>query len=554
MVTDSTLFKTIKSYMKELMGEHVVERLTTMYSEFERLDIDEMKQKVSELMEEVEASPYYAEVREKVTETFNEIKEKYPAVWEMTERTMSGLIERLTTLYSEFERLDLDEMKQKVYELMEEVVASPYYAEVREKVTETFNEIKEKYPAVWEITERTMNELERKAYEVYESEETQEVFAWAERLATKIWESLKGDLEEYSEWMMGSRQARKIVNYSMRLVNEDRLLAKEVVRIVNEVIQEVMCVSLEADSNGVRVFIPTHRPLTALPQYLVESASPVALLEKLYRFYMSHIPKPVENMIWAYYTFVPHTIAHVTDLVAPFTRVAMIVDGTEILTFDGKVVRVPRSPCKLVLAAHATHKLYMAHTEGEKNPELELELPETKVVVKPNLEVLVNGNPAGAEERIGKVFVIKTSKYIEIKTPMLKVIVPTKGGAVAVHASGWAFGRIAGLLGAYDGEINTDFIEPTGERTLESHRLASAWRTEESCEIREEERSERVSAQRVIECEMMLGMRARCNAVVRPEAFIKMCHRTTSPCEAARAYRTICAIKGVAEIFELDRC
>ena len=62
-----------------------------------------------------------------------------------------------------------------------------------------------------------------------------------------------------------------------------------------------------------------------------------------------------------------------------------------------------------------------------------------------------------------------------LKTLWLRIVIHRPSGAIAVEASGWTFGASAGLLGAYDGEISTDFIDLSGERMTSPKRLTDAW-------------------------------------------------------------------------------
>ena len=342
----------------------------------------------------------------------------------------------------------------------------------------------------------------------------------------------------------------------LSLLPQRQFLADEVIRIVSEAMQEVMFVSIEGEANGVRVFLPSLRPLYSISQVALYNANtnPISFLESAVRFCLGYVPKPLEDLTWAFYTFVPQSLGQIGDLVAPYSRVAMIVEGTELLTFDGKVQRIERATCPLVLMAHPEFVLTIDNGDSRQNPQLVLKTLNETITIDPYMSVTVNDRVISSPERISNgqylIRLSETQDLLVLKTRWLRIVIHRPSGAIAVEASGWTFGASAGLLGAYDGEISTDFIDLSGERMTSPKRLTDAWAEQDACTAMPSRARPGASLQRALECELLLRQRSRCQAVVRPDAFVEICRRAECPTDAFHAYNTMCWVKGVVTRYE----
>lgn len=301
---------------------------------------------------------------------------------------------------------------------------------------------------------------------------------------------------------------------------------------------------MKAEGNQLKIEIPLYKPLYSVVQFIKDLINPYEIRKDFTWLIEGTLPYTLEDLIWMYYSLIPHRI---TDLLPPYPRTAMVVGGTEILTFDGLVVRAPRSPCKVLLATHGSHSIMMSHPEPSAPAQLELKTPDATVVIKPDTEVLVNGQPIrGSEETVGKIRIEKKAGEIVVGCPLMKVIVAKKGQVVAIEASGWTFGRVAGLLGPNNGEVGDDRLMPNGAEASSPRELVAAWQERKQCSMPEIPPAIATVA-RVIKCEALLSIRSQCIAVVEPEPFIRMCHAAQDACDAIAAYKTFCALKGVEE-------
>nr|ABB89953.1 vitellogenin [Penaeus monodon] len=414
--------------------------------------------------------------------------------------------------------LEAGEVPEVVFDALEEIEATKVFRVVKREVDAILEEYPEGYDAVKHIVDNVVAMLKR-------------------------------DIGIVRERLMEIPAVVQIIDYTMYHFHSERAFAAEAEKIVSLMLNELLFVSVEREGNGIAVQIPLHRPLYSLMQVAQDAVpNPVTMLENLIFAYVEYIPIPVSDAIWAYYNFVPR---YITDVLPPYPRTATVVGGTEILTFSGHVVRAPRSPCKVLLAAHGSHRLMMSHPQASAPAQLELKTPAATVMIKPDFEVVVNGQPlAGSQQTFGNVRIVNTAKHIEVGCPLMKVVVSKAGEAIAVEASGWVFGRVAGLLGPNNGEIADDLLVPSGAAASNPRDLIAAWQEDQQCSIPEVPRAE-TSVARLIQCEALLGIRSRCNPVVHPQPFIKMCHAAHKPCDAAQAYRAICSLRGVEEVFPL---
>lgn len=263
------------------------------------------------------------------------------------------------------------------------------------------------------------------------------------------------------------------------------------------------------------------------------------------------MPTPVDNIVWAYYKFLPR---HARYLLPPYNHTAMVVDGSEILTFDGVVLRVPHSPCKVLLAQYKTHSLVMQNQQPGHLPHFILKAAGATVEVKPEFVVTVNGNPvSGPREVQGEVVIVKENEKIKVRTPFITLRVYKDSRTASVEVSGWTFGRIAGLLGTYDGEKATDRMTPQGTRAANLQELVKSWQENPQCETPPIAPANpmQVPVVHMLHCQTLFGVRSSCNPIIRTEPFKKMCFASRNACHVAKAYRAMCETKGVKETFPL---
>ncbi|XP_047488789.1 vitellogenin-like [Penaeus chinensis] len=363
-------------------------------------------------------------------------------------------------------------------------------------------------------------------------------------VAINMISTLERDFDLMFERIMEIPAFQRIINWIMENLNPGRLAAVEANTLAEILLEDFHVLDIKTEENQLMIEIPLYKPLYSVVQFIKEVINPYEIRKDFIWLIDSTLPYTLEDFIWMYYTFVPQQI---TDLLPPYPRTAMVVGGTEILTFDGLVVRAPRSPCKVLLAAHGSHTIMMSHPQPSAPAEIELKTADATIVIKPDAEVLVNGQPIrGSEETAGKIRIEKNAEEIVVQCPLMKIIVSKKSEVVAIKASGWTFGHVAGLLGPNNGEIGDDRLMPNGAEPSSLREVVASWQERKQCSMPEIPHAIPTVA-RVMKCEALLRIRSQCIAVVEPEPFIQMCHAAQNACDAFTAFRTFCALKGVVE-------
>lgn len=371
---------------------------------------------------------------------------------------------------------------------------------------------------------------------------------------SEIWQKYKDIL--FKDWqnilkdLGGNVGVQKTVNWIINDFNVERLVTKEIERVVNKVIQSSLLSSVQIRGSHVEMQIPLRRPVDSLTtawKYML--VNPIPLPENILRIYEALTLRSTDYLLWSYYTFLPR---HVTDLLPPYNRTAVIVDGTEILTFDRAVLRAPRAPCKILLAAFKSASLTMEHPHSSHSPKVTLKVHGTTVTIHPDHKVTVNGREvSGEEENAGDVKIWKSQEKIKVMSHYMTVRVYPRNNVISVEASGWTFGRIAGLLGTYDGEKANDWLTIQGTHAANLQELVRSWQEDQGCQTPHVvPLSETpVPPLRYLQCKALLNIRSRCTPLVQTEPFIKMCLTARNACDAAKAYSAVCSTKGVKDVF-----
>ncbi|XP_071529223.1 vitellogenin-like [Panulirus ornatus] len=277
--------------------------------------------------------------------------------------------------------------------------------------------------------------------------------------------------------------------------------------------------------------------------------NPATLLQNIMWASGSSIGRPTDNIMEVFYALHPIRIGY---LLPPFSSTALIIGRTEILTFDGNRLRVPISPCEVLLTVYGASKLTMAHPDPKSPPQITFTSAATTITILPDFSVEVNGRViTDSDVTIGDVSVQKTYLQVKVISPFMTVRESTAESVVSLEVSGWTFGHLAGLLGTYDGEAGNDWLMPTGARASSLQQLVRSWQEDQQCQTPTISPVSPVhtTVERIARCHPLLGMWSRCNAVVPSAPFLSLCYVTTSPCDAAQAYRTMCAARGIGPLF-----
>ncbi|XP_053642609.1 vitellogenin-like isoform X2 [Cherax quadricarinatus] len=365
----------------------------------------------------------------------------------------------------------------------------------------------------------------------------------------KVKHTLQHDLDEIRVKFISTVTVSKYLTW----INKYLDLEGGITDLRNEIIRifiKNLLIKVNIHDGHLQANIPLPYPTFSISQAAEAlSSNPLKSLDKIVSWPFYAFPVNINNCIWAYYTLLPR---HKTDLLPPYNRTAMVVSDTEILTFDGALLRAPRSPCQVVLAVYANNKLTMAHPQPAAPAHITFSTGSTTVSIKPDFSVNINGQEMSRQRTTaGEVTVHKTSREVNIILPFMTVRVFRQERVVSVDVSGWIFSHIAGLLGTYDGEIGNDWFTPSGTNASSLQELVSSWQEDKQCRTPTISpfNYKSITVRKVVKCQALLGVRSRCSFVVHPESFVKMCHAARQPCDVAQAYHIICSNKGVNRLF-----
>nr|WRM33326.1 vitellogenin 4 [Palaemon carinicauda] len=350
---------------------------------------------------------------------------------------------------------------------------------------------------------------------------------------------LSKDLAHLQKYILELPNTQKLLKWIHK--NDGHWPSYATKKFVSRLVQQLTLFSLEVGNNEAQLQLPLNKPVYSLSQFVQRLSLSELLENALFSYYVS-IPSPVSELIWDYYNFLPR---RVSDLLPPFNRTAMVIGDTELLTFDGAVLHLPRSKCEVLLVSYLLNELTMEFPEEDRQPQFTMTVSGTKAVIKPDQSIFINGRPVMQNHHTeGPISISKTNLEVALTAQFLTLHVSRASRMASLEISGWAFGRVGGLMGTYDGEVGNDWIMPSGAVATSMQQLVSSWQEDQACE------TPNIAAvnptfSRVIRCNAMLNIRSRCSSVVKPDLFIQMCYGAYDACDAARAYRTLCTEKGV---------
>lgn len=314
----------------------------------------------------------------------------------------------------------------------------------------------------------------------------------------------------------------------------------------SQVLQSLVIIAPEPGVYHVGVQIPLYQPIYSLTQVVnMTMQSHHSLTEKILLSARSFSPIPVTKIMETYYDWVPRNLS---TLPMSLNRSALVVGDTEIITFDGVVLRMPRSPCKVLLASVPdVVSIYMSHPQPSQAPEVTLQAGSTKAIMKPNMEVSVNGRPVQGRQTVGDVVVEVSPHRVTLVSPVLGVQFMKEERVVLVNASTWVFNHTRGLLGLYDNERANDRMMSNGRNASSLHDLVNSWQESPSCPTPPITPIDptRVPLKERVLCDFLFFQMRPCMPVLSPKPFVQSCRIHSRPFEVARSYFSSCRAQGV---------
>lgn len=328
--------------------------------------------------------------------------------------------------------------------------------------------------------------------------------------------------------------------------NQEETLQPTVEWWVSQVVQYIFYAAPEPGMYRVGVQIPLFRPIYSLTQVVnMTLQSPPSLTEKVLMSVEETFPVSLRKVQETYYAWMP---ANLSSIVQPFNRSALVVGETEIITFDGVVLRTPRSPCKVLLSSvPGVTSVYMSHPQPSERPEITFQAGATKATIKPNMEVDVNGRQVHGKQTLRDLVVEVTSSSVTLVSPMMGVQWLKEERVLMVNVSRWAFNHTKGLLGSYDNERANDRMMSNGRNASSLHELVASWQESPNCPTPaiSPVNPAQVPTKESVLCDILFFRMRPCAPVVSPKPFKQRCWVDPHPYEAARSYESFCRSHGV---------
>ncbi|KAK7073323.1 hypothetical protein SK128_006655 [Halocaridina rubra] len=360
--------------------------------------------------------------------------------------------------------------------------------------------------------------------------------------------ALMKDLEKLRMKLMDQPPVQVLVHWIKHNMKADHVTKLVADDIISWCIREVLFVVVEKGTHSVQVEIPIHMPLHSLTQVLqVAKPYPTDMVLNMIWSFDTYITQPVQRLIQLRHMSNP---LHITEWLPPFNGTAVLLSNTEILTFDRKVIRIPQTPCRIRLATIGHATVTMEHVKHNQHPRITLTHFTVKAVINPDFTAKLNGQEVRDRSSMMGVEVEVTEEEVRIISPFVSVEVIKNFRVVLVQASGWAFGKTGGVLGTFDGELENDMLMPTGVIATNAKEFVTSWQEDHNCQT-PDVNPLHVPFSRMVACHVLVGSRSRCNPIIDPKPFLKMCYEAQYVCDAAKAYRTLCHKMGVREPYPL---
>lgn len=184
-----------------------------------------------------------------------------------------------------------------------------------------------------------------------------------------------------------------------------------------------------------------------------------------------------------YYTYRPTLL--LSDIVPPFSKIGIVVDGGHFFTFDGNHFGAP-GDCTYILAQDIEDGNFSVVANFNKGNLISVTVTEPKesITLKNNGNILVNNKPADFPANtknlhaflVGPIAHIKSDYGVHVTfTYKLKTVICT------VSVSGFYHGKLRGLLGDGNNEPYDDYTLPSGKITESDTEFANGYKLKPDC-------------------------------------------------------------------------
>ncbi|XP_063988684.1 apolipophorins [Diachasmimorpha longicaudata] len=183
-----------------------------------------------------------------------------------------------------------------------------------------------------------------------------------------------------------------------------------------------------------------------------------------------------------YYTYRP--TARASDIIPPFSKMAIVVEGGHFFTFDGRHLTMPGT-CDYVLAHDTVDGNFtiIGSFNGGKFISLTIVAPGESITLKSNGNILVDDKPAEYPANTKNLHAFLTLPIVNVKSDYgVHVACSQKAPMIcSVYVSGFYHGKLRGIFGDADNEPYDDFTLPTNAITEKESDFGNAYRINPAC-------------------------------------------------------------------------
>ncbi|KAG7188374.1 hypothetical protein KM043_008028 [Ampulex compressa] len=255
-----------------------------------------------------------------------------------------------------------------------------------------------------------------------------------------------------------------------------------------------------------------------------------------------------------YYAYRP--TLHLTDVVPPFSKTGTVVDGGNIVTFDGRHLNLPGS-CNYILAQDMLDGNFsvVAQFNNGNLQSVTLTEPKESITIKADGSILVNNKPTDFPCHTSNLHAYLSRPFTNIKSNYGVHVTCSDHAPMicTVRVSGFYLGKLRGLLGDGNNEPYDDFTLPSGQVAKSATEFGNAYKLKSSCPA---VNAVEEQAPRSPVCTEYFSGNAspmkNCFNFVNPTEYRNACDQKATvehgPCLIAAAYYAACYEKRVSGI------
>ncbi|KAK3883084.1 hypothetical protein Pcinc_012578 [Petrolisthes cinctipes] len=364
-----------------------------------------------------------------------------------------------------------------------------------------------------------------------------EQYTAAEEIVEKIKDNLRQDIEKGRQYLVKFPATNVYITKMVNVMSNVEEMCEQMCRYLTSVFLRIVS-GTEYENGLFMVTIPLYRPVYSLTQALM------AVVKKPQMVGLA--ATPFTSLSDCVNRWLPPR-----NILPPLNGTAFVTGDTELVTFDGVVLRVPRSRCKIILTSiPGWARLSMSHPQPTSPPEITFQAGQAHASVSPDFTVKLNGQTVSGEKTVSPITVKVMPHQVTVETPVIGINIMKQEHVLRVNVSGWAFNHTKGLLGSYDGELANDWHTPSGRNASSPQELVRSWQENSSCPTPAIV-PPTIPVKRYIECQLLFFIMKGCEPVVNQRPFLEQCYTGPSACEGAKAYHEACATQHIAFPFPI---